>query len=226
MVSHEMGTPSAWAGVWVTCNSWTKSGDTMLYVVFSILSSEAALSVIVCANSVSVLEQKWKKKKKKKKASKKFRRCVSSCPQSIPWDDGHKSFFLFSFCLGEEHALSALEGYDCPHCEHFSISSAPASPSFGAAWQAWDGHCSLSFSVYTLRRPRSGFGSSLCNLDLSLLRSYMSRAECTGEMSSNDDCNDGKKHLLKLNPFRVPSEFLQLLFYAIMQLLSFMLLRQ
>lgn len=109
-------------------------------------------------------------------------------PPIYSWGQWTQVFFFSSFfCLGEEHARSALEGHDSTHCERFSISSAPASPSFGAAGQAWDGHCSFSCSVYTLRRPCSGFGSSLCH------------AECTGEMSSNDDCDDGKKHQLKLN---------------------------
>ncbi len=47
-----------------------------------------------------------------------FRLCVSPCPHFITGGDTH--IFCFA-CLGAEHARSALEGADCPHCVRMSM---------------------------------------------------------------------------------------------------------
>ncbi len=42
-----------------------------------------------------------------------FMLCVPPCPRFITGGDTHS---LCVACLGAEHARSALEGADCPHC--------------------------------------------------------------------------------------------------------------
>ncbi len=47
-----------------------------------------------------------------------FRLCVPPCPRFITSGDAHS---LCVACLGAEHARSALEGADCPHCVRLSM---------------------------------------------------------------------------------------------------------
>ncbi len=47
-----------------------------------------------------------------------FRLCVPPCPRFITGGDTHS---LCIACLGAEHALSVLEGADCPHCVRLSM---------------------------------------------------------------------------------------------------------
>ncbi len=46
------------------------------------------------------------------------RRCLPPCAQVIPDDDPHDYCLE---CLGEEHAIAALEDAECEHCEPFPI---------------------------------------------------------------------------------------------------------
>ncbi len=47
-----------------------------------------------------------------------IRRCLPPCAQVIPDDDLHDYCLE---CLGEEHAIAALEDAECEHCESFLI---------------------------------------------------------------------------------------------------------
>ncbi|KAL0164602.1 hypothetical protein M9458_040355, partial [Cirrhinus mrigala] len=47
-----------------------------------------------------------------------FRACVPPCPRFITGTDTHA---LCVVCLGAEHAATALEGADCPHCVQMSL---------------------------------------------------------------------------------------------------------
>ncbi len=49
-----------------------------------------------------------------------FRLCASHCPRFITGGDTHS---LCIACLGAEHAQSALEEADCPHCVRISMRS-------------------------------------------------------------------------------------------------------
>ncbi|KAL0183577.1 hypothetical protein M9458_019273, partial [Cirrhinus mrigala] len=54
----------------------------------------------------------------KVKSEPRYRQCVPPCSRFIPRGDTHS---LCVVCLGADHAESALEGADCPHCERFSL---------------------------------------------------------------------------------------------------------
>lgn len=47
-----------------------------------------------------------------------FKPCASPCPRYLTGGDTHE---LCVVCLGVEHALSAFEETDCPHCEKLSL---------------------------------------------------------------------------------------------------------
>ncbi|KAL0190937.1 hypothetical protein M9458_013635, partial [Cirrhinus mrigala] len=54
----------------------------------------------------------------KDKSEPRYRPCVPPCSRFIPSGDTHS---LCVVCLGADHAESALEGADCPHCKRFSL---------------------------------------------------------------------------------------------------------
>ncbi|KAI2663175.1 Transposon Ty3-G Gag-Pol polyprotein [Labeo rohita] len=69
--------------------------------------------LLVC--TTFILEQMSKKSEKTKNVSKPgFRACVPPCSRYISSGDTHA---LCVACLGAEHAASALERSDCPHCD-------------------------------------------------------------------------------------------------------------
>ncbi len=57
-------------------------------------------------------------KQKNESDKQRFRLCVPPCLRFIMGGDTHS---LCVACLGEEHARSALEGADCPHCVRLSM---------------------------------------------------------------------------------------------------------
>ncbi|KAI2666921.1 Transposon Ty3-I Gag-Pol polyprotein [Labeo rohita] len=60
-----------------------------------------------------------KKLEKSKHVSKPcYKACVPPCSRYITSGDTHA---LCVVCLGAEHAVSALKGADCPHCEHLPL---------------------------------------------------------------------------------------------------------
>ncbi|KAL0151772.1 hypothetical protein M9458_052923 [Cirrhinus mrigala] len=49
-----------------------------------------------------------------------FRKCASPCDRFVTPQDSHA---LCVACLGEKHAVAALEGGVCPHCMHLSLAT-------------------------------------------------------------------------------------------------------
>ncbi len=56
--------------------------------------------------------------KKQESDKERFRLCASSCQRFIMGGDTHN---LCVACMEAEHARSALEGADCPHCLRVSM---------------------------------------------------------------------------------------------------------
>ncbi|KAI2666795.1 Transposon Ty3-G Gag-Pol polyprotein [Labeo rohita] len=57
-------------------------------------------------------------RKLKHKSNPRYKPCVPPCSRFIPSGDTHS---LCVVCLGADHAESALEGADCPHCERLPL---------------------------------------------------------------------------------------------------------
>ncbi|ROL53168.1 hypothetical protein DPX16_23787 [Anabarilius grahami] len=73
------------------------------------------------------------------------RRCVPPCSRTIAETDTHPYCFV---CLGEEHAVLALEGGECEHCELFTVKMLRARLSFfqgsAPALRSWGSQMDLA----------------------------------------------------------------------------------
>lgn len=137
--------------MWVTCTTYKAIGlgrsqvtqPNHHYLVFR----SCFICHCMCKHSVSVCFRAEAKRKKKSLGD------VSHCaPNPSGWWTQIFSFF----CLRAEHAWSALEGADCPHCKRLTLARLPPHPPLELLDKPEMG----TLCLHT-HRPLFGFGSSL-----------------------------------------------------------------
>ncbi len=90
-------------------------GENLYVLLFSKCSG---VRPIYCCLSLIYWEYIMATGKKQESDKERFRLCASPCQRFIMGGDTHN---LCVACMGAEHARSALEGADCPHCLRLSM---------------------------------------------------------------------------------------------------------
>ncbi len=113
----------------------------------------------------SIMSKAKEKCKHRGESKQQFRLCVPPCPCYIMSGDSHN---LCVVCLGAKHAVSALEGADCPHCEQLSLRTLRSWKALfvvgfvdGSGGGNGDGRVPFFFLCYQIQHPLPGIGSTL-----------------------------------------------------------------